>query len=318
MIRSILIYALLVIGSVVLFIAVPVGLLAVYDTIVHRCEIRTFNSTTSPDNRWTALKLEKFCNENDYVPLWLALVPANQPFAEDAVFSTSKQDDNNEQNVVLTKWLDDSTLLVATPEGYPFHKTQPSFRGVSIRYEAYPDDPDRGPTGAPKRVFTKDVKFHFRFETNDGYGEPGLGCDLYAEGPDGDYLKDIGMRISSSRSFYTADKSTGSSILIWSSEEMKKATGVVTSARVMTRSVGATRYWAREDNYHHAWQSMHTVNAADLLTVVEQLKNGGLVTKAGFWLDDAEVIYTSVKSDDLEAIRGFEQCLARLKTAKPR
>lgn len=317
-IGPILKYALLVIGSVALFIAVPIGLFIVYDAHVHRCEIRTFSSIASPNNKWTALKLEKFCNEDDYVPLWLALVPANEPFNEDAVFSTSKQDDNNQENVVLTQWLDDSTLLVATPAGYPFYKTLPSFHGVTIHYESYPDDPDQGRAGATKSVMAKYVTFHFRFESNDGYGDPGLGCDLYAEGPDGDYLKDIGMRISSGKSFYSADKSISSSILIWSSEEMKKPTGVATSARVETRSVGATTYWAREDNYGHAWQLHHTVNSTDLLTVIEQLKNGGLVTKVGFWLDDTEVIYTSVKSDDLEAIHSFEQCLAQLKTAKPR
>ena len=47
----------------------------------------------------------------------------------------------------------------------------------------------------------------------------------------------------------------------------------------------------------------------DLLSVVDKAKHGNLHLKVGFWLDNAEVIYSSAPPTDTSAIEAFERRL---------
>jgi hypothetical protein len=58
------------------------------------------------------------------------------------------------------------------------------------------------------------------------------------------------------------------------------------------------------------WGLVYQLHDQDALqAVIKEIKNGNLITKIGFWLDNAEVVYSSTAPKDISAVEDFEHCI---------
>ena len=316
--------------SITTIIGLPILAFAAFHVINEKCEIKTVGTITSPNKEWEIMRVQKFCTSDEAAPPeQFALLKAGQPFSKDAVFFVGQSNPEFDHHVILAKWIDDSNILVAAPEPYDFSDAQEDFRKIKIHYDAYPADPGKSRDDSSHRVLNKTITFNFRFDKNDGIGAPGLGCNLWAEGSDGEYLKDLNIRLSSDKAFtakawnYNPNKTWHledtpekviSSVLLISSAEMKKTTTYVTSAQVEDFSLDHRTGWEREDNYGQAWQLFNQIEHNDIQTAIQKLRTGGLKIKVAFWLDNTEVIYSSQPVKNVQAIEEFERCLIKQET----
>ena len=311
--------------SITAIIGLPILAFAALRVINEKCETKTIGTLPSPNKEWQIIRVQKFCTSDEAAPPeQFALLKAGQSFRKDAIFFVGKSNPEFDHHVILAKWIDDSNILVAAPEPYDFEDAQEEFREKKIRYDVYPTDPQKSRDDSSHRIINKPVTLKFRFDQNNGTGAPGLGCNLWAEGNDGEYLKDLNVRLSSDKVFaakawnYNPNKTghledmperTISSVLLTSSNEIRKNITYVTSAQVEDFQLYRRTGWEREDNYGHAWQLLNKIEHKDILTAIKKLKAGGLKIKVAFWLDNTEVIYSSRQAQNIQAIEEFERCL---------
>jgi hypothetical protein len=59
-----------------------------------------------------------------------------------------------------------------------------------------------------------------------------------------------------------------------------------------------------------AWQIAWSLGKPEIGTVIDKIRSGRFDVKVGFWLDDAETIYSNSAPGDLQPVNDFEQCMA--------
>ncbi|MBB4196513.1 hypothetical protein GGD83_000284 [Rhodoblastus sphagnicola] len=304
-----------------LLVGLPILAFVGFHIANEKCEVKTVGTSDSPNGQWKLVRVQKFCTSDEAVPPeQFALLKPGQTFSKSSVFFVGSSDPDFDHHTILGKWQDASNILISSPASYDFKAAPKEFNGINIHYDVYSHSPEIARNTQSHHVINKPITLQFRLEKNDGIGQPGLGCDLWAEGNDGDYLGKLSLRLSSSKVFAAkawkgaqlvpTPEFESSGALITADKEIKKTTSYVTSAQVENFSLDHREGWERDDNYNHAWQLLNRIEPTDIQTAITKLKAGGLKIKVGFWLDNIEVIYTSVPTKDLKPIQDFEQCLA--------
>jgi hypothetical protein len=168
-------------------------------------QIELQDSVTSPDGTWVVERYLEIYSEDTAIRLAL-----HHPQKGDATSSQYIPFKSLGEDVVF-KWLDDSNLLIAAPEGNDQH-TRPynefgegnrpdSFNGVKLHYAYFTYDPDKSRVVGSQKIFIKKSDFDYRFEKSDGIGVPGIDCYLNMSAVDGDYLEHLKLKISAMKTF---------------------------------------------------------------------------------------------------------------------
>ncbi len=267
-------------------------------------KIELLRSATSPNGTWVAESyFEIYSNDND---VRLALHhPQKTPVTYEQFLPPMEYS--------YYKWLDDSTLLIATPEGSKLDTTLHEFNGVHLQYAYYPEDPDTPQIVGSQKIFTKKAAFTSRLEVQHNVGLPGVACNLNMTAPDGEYINNVSLRISAARQYLHGNLEHAPenvySVLIPINGDAEKSLGHRTGVKLQGFSP-KHEYFKRGATLVKAPLGNFALNGQEeFLSLMHKLKSGDLHVKVGFWLDNAEVIYTNAVPKNLSAIKAFEQCI---------
>ena len=286
------------------------------------------DSATSPDGTWVAERYEEIYSEDTAVQI--SLHHPQQSPATSSQYIPFKWVGED----VVFKWLDDSNLLIAAAEGNDQGtkaekefdaegNTPAEFNGVKLHYGYYTYEPDTPRIAGSQKIFTKSVTFSYRFKPFHNRGEPSNECDLFMTAPDGDYIHNISLRISAAQLYPNGEwqhtPKTNFSINIGADKEVRQSLGFATGAKVENFSpnngkpimgrIYKTGMWPHT-HPARGWDLVYLLqDQNDLQTIIHKIKNGSLHVKVGFWLDNAEVIYTSTAPSDASSVEAFERCI---------
>jgi hypothetical protein len=296
---------------------------------------RLVESQRSPDGSWIAELFVDGCAETA-VALSLRAPEGKSARREDFFLSAWLDAQSPD---VLFKWLGDSHLLVAVPEGGGLEKwpaqfgalqKPDQFKGVQLSYVSYSNDPDTVRDANSKIIIRKPVAFDYRFDPVGSFDAlRQMGCNLYMSAPDGQYFNKLSMRLiaskqlahratSGSTTFGMGEKSSGS-ILFYAHQEIEKPRAYVTAARFdslppLAEFISMNRTFRPEPTPNGGtapvWQIMWAIGSKDLVAVLSKIKVGTFDIKVGFWLDNIEVLYSSAVPGDIGAVEEFERCMA--------
>jgi hypothetical protein len=292
-------------------------------------------SQRSPNGSWIAELFVDGCAETA-VALSLRTVEGKPAQSKDFFLSAWLDAQSPD---VLFKWLSDSHLLVAVPEGQGLEKWPAQFRalqkpdqfkGVQLSYVSYSNDPDTVRDANSKITIRKPVAFAYHFDPVGSFGALGqVGCDLYMSAADGQYFNKLSLRLSASKTlahralsglttFDVGEKSSGS-ILFYAHQEIAKPRAYVTAATFdslppLAEFISMNRTFrpvpTPNGGTAPVWHIMWAIGSQDLVAVLSKIKLGTFDIKVGFWLDNIEVLYSSAPPGDSGAVEEFERCMA--------
>jgi len=336
--KQILQMALIILAIIFMPIALfAVGIfgLGVLFHVTEKCSYQEADRLPSPTGRLAVVRTQRFCTYDEDVPTRFVLLLSGAPFDEKKTFLKSSDYDGARSPFgIFAKWIDDSNLLVAAPEG-ALLKTAPSeFDGIHIQYAVYPLDSGTTRNDNLKKLIEKTVIFEPSFGTNNGVGVPGIGCLLTANAIDGEYLDELSLDLSARTTFavkaFDAQRGTvlhkaysSYDFQISARDEVVRPDNHATGADVVgfTPKDGKSRLWTylafppgiKQPNGKPMakWIFGYTpTNPHDVISIAEELKSGSLTIRVGYWLDDNVVVYSMGRPTDREKIDEFEQCIS--------
>jgi hypothetical protein len=298
------------------------------------CENFKVDDLPSPSRHLLIDRSENRCaNEIHTSALLFSLLRTGEPFNERRVFASSTgQGGNRSPLTVFSKWIDDTHLVVATPEGSTLDIAQSELDGVHIQYTSYPLDATRTKENNLKREIAKKVIFESTFDKTAGVGTSGVGCNLSASAYDGEYIDNLEIALSARKTFATeswsgdkVEKNKAYSVFdfqIRARDQIERPGIHATGADIIgfTPKNGKSRLWSYDVSYPQSktvdgnprskWYFAYTpTDPHDLISIAEQLRIGNISIRTGYFLDNKIVIYTSEKSTNQGSIEKFEKCI---------
>jgi hypothetical protein len=239
----------------------------------------------------------------------------------------------NDPDSVGFKWLDDTHLLIAGHHEDDIPKKPNNFEGVSLVYSTYKaSDPDQSRDAASFAVSHRKVSFGYRFEFVPGYGQPGADCNLYLIADGRPEVEQIGLRLTASKIFpakanapgkgtVEMPERSGFSILFSAQGDYSRPITFATAASfdsvpMMGDNIGKGN-WFRSyrpvrtpaGGLSPVWQIIWSLGKPEIGAILDKIRSGRFDVKIGFWLDNAEIIYSNSAPGDLRALNDFERCV---------
>jgi hypothetical protein len=239
----------------------------------------------------------------------------------------------NDPDAVGFKWLDDTHLLIAGHRQDDIPKKPTSFEGISLIYSTYKaSDPDQSRDAASFAVSHRKVSFSYRFEFVPGYGLPGAVCNLYLTADGRPEVEQIGLRLTASKILpakaiapgkgtVEMPERSGFGILFSAQGDYSRPIAFATAASFdsvpMTGDNIGEGNWIRSyrpvktpaGGLSPAWQIMWSFGKSEIGAILGKIRSGRFEVKIGFWLDNAETIYSNSAPGDLGALNNFERCV---------
>jgi len=219
------------------------------------------------------------------------------------IFSLDADDEADDPGTIYVRWVDNERLLIASPQGRQDNGISPSYAaGLTIDYATYGTDPDHLHSDAPPTVVHEQLNFAFE---KPSYGN--TGCELHSVGKSGE---DVRLHFNEQ----------GMSFIV--SEPLSNTVNHMTSLAVDSKwlKAGIPHLWYRSEHYESLtagrWGMRFRLGAEyggvdlsnQVLRLLEELRNGELAIKAGYFLDNTEFIYaTAVPASD-ETLAAFKRC----------
>ncbi len=263
---------------------------------------RLVESLPSPDGAWVIERYTSGCDEAS----WETLALRRQSEVPGKARHTFLEAGTDYSHGVA--WLSNRHLLVAADTSMSYQKKLSNYRGVEISYATYPHDPNLLRDAATASVDRHASLFDARFIKDNGYGLPGVGCNLYLETTAGTNDDRLQMRLSASRVFAIknsrngavgAPEHKGTSLLFSYSTDYKHpglfATAVgfnqlyslasqpeATYTRIFKPSI------APAGNLVPSWQTQWALNKLQYLEVLKSIRAERFSISVSYWLSNKE------------------------------
>lgn len=230
---------------------------------------------------------------------------------------------------VLFKWLNNSHLLVALPEGnylgkWPINyatKGMPvEINDVKISYGFYPKDPDAPRDPKTHEIVRKVANFSFeqvRSEDRLG-GINTISCDLNMIANDDENLYRLHVELSAfKQAFENAQNVSGGSIRIFADKSNAASTLNATSVSfddwfsashtdVVFRNF---RHVSSPNEAESLWVFDSEISENQINRSINNIKRGLLDIKVGDWLTNSEIIYSVAAPSNVGAVDNFKKCI---------
>lgn len=294
------------------------------------CEDETLDRTPSPDGAWSAVRTRTTCIEGSRdTGIQFALLPGDAPPTAEAIFYETSVDHAYQRAEIIPAWIDNTTLLLAAPQGYVFPPLPDTYRGIQLRYQHYPKDPDAAMEGHTLEVSTQPWPMRFRAERHAG------GCELDGVGPgeaDGIHFYDPFLSLSSellrngidqfaNLNEHSAKNATKGprlsyTVIIGADSRIGETNHRATSSGIGLLPMADHALWeSHRDSRNGKWSAYYAPSHDTILQLVAALKKGGVPIKVTYWLDHKQHIYLTEKPADTTALDIFEQCVIQQKMA---
>jgi hypothetical protein len=290
----------------------------------------------SPNGAWIAEDYRDICADQGAIRL--SLRPAQEAPARRSAFFLSAPDDSWAENLVL-KWLGNSELAIAIPAAnrlpdwaadFQPPPRQRQFRGATIDYTVYPNDPDAARDPSSWKIVRMPITFADSFVfTPHAVGVPGAMCNLYLRSADSAYYDQLSIRINlqrtdSVRALDASGKTVNvpaqmdMSILVYGGQATSVSIGDVTAAafdalpRRDNRDLLDRNFipiTAPSGKLAPAWQIGWHLDRPSLDAILRKIVSGAFTVKLGFWLENREVVYSNDAALALDAIADFKRCV---------
>jgi hypothetical protein len=232
---------------------------------------------------------------------------------------------------LLFKWLSESELLIAIPQGNDRVHWPTQFRalekpdklhGVRLNYAIYPSDPDLARDTGSRTIVRKRVPFDYQFKASKDEGDRSLACTISLTIVDREYFDrmQVGLNASKTpaqlvwkggarvpmaeRSLAGIRISAHQKIGNFTSEPTAAAFGSIhpSEPQLIDRGLTPTA---------PTWQAMWwPIEPKDFTAALNKIREGAFDIKVGFWLDNLEVVYSSSDQVNPGAVDDFERCLS--------
>jgi hypothetical protein len=216
---------------------------------------------------------------------------------------------------LLLKWLSSSNLVVAATNWRCFPKKSDNIEGIKISYLVYSTNPEIFQDESSKRVIVRELPFTYTFRENVNIGTPrGTGCEFTVATADERPEKRVQLRLTADKDLYVGARNPMRKAPSYSYMTISAPQRYITAAAFDSFPIrnGATINRIRiQSSGNPGWQALQRIDQGDLFSILNRLKSGLVEFKLGFWLDNAEEIYTNLEPVDLNAIQTFERCIAQ-------
>jgi hypothetical protein len=255
------------------------------------------------------------------------------------VFLVTRSSEEEKPIDLLFKWLADSELLIAVPdEKMPSEQLMAfrelekaaTFKGIALRYEYYPGDPNILRDAGSRKVVRKRAAFAYRFERiKNLLGLPSVGCSLYLTVLDGTYFDRLSIRLSANRTFshkasgsktlgtVTVPEHVESSMLFAFYQRRVDFSGEPTAAaidHVLPRRQTSVRNWkpvqTPAGGFAPARQLYSSIDQNELMDALQSVRKQTFDVRVAFWLENLEVLYSNSEHGDVGALDDFQRCLS--------
>jgi hypothetical protein len=260
----------------------------------------------SPDGSWVAELYEDRCDL--YVErAVLALRRAEEaPRQKKNIALTSSP---GAPDTVIFGWLDNLTVALASFDGSAqsvrFDSSEPrEFRGIKLAYFGYPNQPDASRDPGTRIIASRKIDFAYSFDPKDRpVAYPGVGCAIRISGEDVPNFDHIVISLYGFKEIEPRYDRAFAYVRVLLDNP---------TARPSISAIAVDEF-NPPDWLHRAArkaQALWQVSSGDLMREISRLRTRSLDLKIGYFLDNAEIVYSNRNDFDIAALDQFERCVA--------
>jgi len=300
-----------------------------------KCTYQAAYELPSLNKSWTAKEVIEECERSMFTPAFFEISRPGAPHDQKDVFLSGddikfplnryKQEFTQVDDIFL-EWLDEKNLLVALPEGAAPQKALPEINGLAVHYEFYPLDADKVREETKKEVNEKSLSSEISFKQTDGYGMPGITCELAIIGQDKTYLDSVGLHLTADRVFpHRQQQPDGHVVSVKATfgALAQAGAGVTHDSSIHVTDVAIEGFAPKESRSYLLMMGRSLMksgvmmsgfpydlnNPKDVYELAMLLRQGQLKIDVSLWLENRKIIYTFEKPTNIAALDQFVSCI---------